>query len=256
MEPAVSASSPCCAQAGRTTKPGRCGPTTRTTGERRWPASCLLACLHLAAAVPSGWVEGCAVVLSPLAPHHAQSLGQAGEVRALALDRGGRDAAEVERPGDGAGRWAAMPSDSCLSGCPGFLALGLGSPRQLFACLACLHSTCPLHSLAALASTTLCTADLLYLHGLNPVVPDGNSYIITADSGQVGPGCAPRWSCSRRCEELGSSPFKAAHPSVWAPHRPRVSHHALSDFTQARVLLCASTCAGHDGGHHWRPGGV
>lgn len=27
---------------------------------------------------------------------------------------------------------------------------------------------------------------MLYLHGRNPLVPDGNNYIITGDSGQVG----------------------------------------------------------------------
>ena len=38
-------------------------------------------------------------------------------------------------------------------------------------------------------------ADLLYLHGKDPLKPDTNTYIITGDSGQVGgrAGGRPAW---------------------------------------------------------------
>lgn len=32
---------------------------------------------------------------------------------------------------------------------------------------------------------------MLYLHGRNPLVPDGSNYIITGDSGQVSLGVLP-----------------------------------------------------------------
>ena len=126
-------------------------------------------------------------------------------------------------------------------------------------------SPCPSHPLPTLPPLcTVCPSphpDLLYLHGRNPLVPDGNEYIITGDSGQArggggggGGGGQRRPSSGAGCCNTALMPFNSrgaggrrdAPPPTGPPPTPSAPRPRLQGMTGGTIggIVCADLILG------------